>query len=389
MRSAWRRTLVRVRGLDRSHADALLAGVFLTEASVEVALLGLPADRLALGLAAIVLQAAGILVRRRHPLLMVLAAYGGLSVLELLSAQVSDVIVGPALAVVLAAYSAGAYATDRRFRWMPPVTFAACATAITVDQTGGAADDYLYGGLLLVMAPLLLGRIMHNRAGLNRALEEKTRRLEHERAQRAAEAVAGERARIAGELHDVVAHALSAMVVQAGAARRSVGPAPEQARSAFASVELTGREALMEIRRLLGVLRREDEELALAPQPSLGHVGALVQRMRRAGLPVDLHVEGEAPALPAGVDLTAYRVIQEALAEALEHGGAGRAEVTVRYGVDEVRVEVLDDGRTGDEPRALLGMRERVALYGGDLEAASRLRGGHAIRARLPLGGAA
>jgi signal transduction histidine kinase len=378
-----------VRGLDPAHADALLTGVFLAEACVEVARLGLPADRLALGLAAVVLQAAGILVRRRHPLLMVLASYGGLSVLELLSARVSDVIVGPAVVVVLAAYSAGAYATDRRFRWMPALTFAACATAITLDQAGGGAGDYVFGGLLLVMAPLLLGRVMHNRSGLNRALEEKARRVERERAQRAAEAVAGERARIAGELHDVVAHALSAMVVQAGGARRSVGPAPDQARSAFASVELTGREALMEIRRLLGVLRREDEELALAPQPSLGHVGALVQRMRKAGLPVDLRVEGQAAPLPVGLDLTAYRVVQEALAEALERGGAGRAEVTVRYGLDDVRLEVLDDGRTGDEPRALLGMRERVALYGGDLEAGSRPRGGHAIRARLPLTGAA
>jgi signal transduction histidine kinase len=196
-----------------------------------------------------------------------------------------------------------------------------------------------------------------------------------------------ERTRIAGELHDVVAHALSAMVVQASAARRLVPRDPERAQAAFASVEVTGRDALTEIRSLLGVLRREDEDLALAPQPSLAHVSSLVKRTAAAGLPVDLHVEGDARPLPAGIDLTAYRVLQAALGGALEHGGAGRAEVTVRYGAERVEVEVFDDGSGDGDARLLLGARERVALYGGDLESGPSA-GGHSVRARLPVGAA-
>ena len=176
------------------------------------------------------------------------------------------------------------------------------------------------------------------------------------------------------------------MVVQGSAARRLVPRDPERAQAAFASVETTGREALTEIRSLLGVLRREDEDLALAPQPSLAHVSSLVKRTSAAGLPVALRVEGEARPLPAGVDLTAYRVLQAALGGALEHGGAGRAEVTVRYGAERVEVEVFDDGDGDDDGRLLLGARERVALYGGDLQAGPVAAGGHSVRARLPVG---
>jgi signal transduction histidine kinase len=194
-----------------------------------------------------------------------------------------------------------------------------------------------------------------------------------------------ERVRIAGELHDVVAHALSAMVVQAGAARRLTERDRERASDAFRAVEDTGREALTEIRRLLGVLRRDDEELALAPQPSLRHVSSLVGRVRAAGLPVDLTVTGEPPELPAGVDLTAYRVLQGALKAALEQGGAGQAAVKLEFTGDNVLLEVGDDG-PGIE-RALPGVPERVALYGGSLRSAPRRAGGHMVRARLPVEG--
>jgi signal transduction histidine kinase len=152
-------------------------------------------------------------------------------------------------------------------------------------------------------------------------------------------------------------------------------------------VEDTGREALTEIRRLLGVLRREDEDLALAPQPSLRHVGSLVGRVRAAGLPVDLVVEGDARELPAGVDLTAYRVLQGALRAALEEGRAGHANVRLRYAGDRVLLEVGDDGAAGE--RRLPGVPERVALYGGQLRSVARDGGGHVVRARLPVEGAA
>jgi signal transduction histidine kinase len=177
------------------------------------------------------------------------------------------------------------------------------------------------------------------------------------------------------------------MVVQAGAARRRAAADPSQVRAAFEAVEGTGREALTEIRRLLGVLRRDDEELALAPQPSLAHVSGLVRRARLAGLEVHLRIEGDVRPLPAGVDLTAYRVVQLALRSAANGAGAGRADVRVRYGGDDVVVEVRDDG--GRVVRPLPGVRERVVLYGGELHAGVRRGGGHGVRARLPLGGLA
>jgi signal transduction histidine kinase len=233
---------------------------------------------------------------------------------------------------------------------------------------------------------MLVGQLLVNRARLNRALGEKARRAETERREQAESAALEERTRIASELHDVVAHALSAMTVQASAARRLSERDPGRARDAFATVESTGREALAELRRLLGVLRKEDEELALAPQPSLAHVDALIRRAETAGLPVRLLVSGSVRPLPAGVDLTAYRLVQEALGGARDAGQAGRAEVRIDYGDADVRVDVADDG--APRGRRLLGMRERVAVYGGELAAAPADDGGWRVSARLPLGAA-
>jgi signal transduction histidine kinase len=177
------------------------------------------------------------------------------------------------------------------------------------------------------------------------------------------------------------------MVVQASGARRLAERDPARAADAFLAVETSGREALTEIRRLLGVLRRDDEDLALAPQPSLRHVQSLLRRTEAAGLPVELAVEGDQRDLPIGLDLTAYRVLQEALGSALEQGHAGHARVRLRYDDAHIEVEVTDDG--GDPARALLGIRERVTLAGGQLRAGARRDGGHVVRARLPLGGTA
>lgn len=230
---------------------------------------------------------------------------------------------------------------------------------------------------------MLVGRLLRNRAALHQALRERAADIERDRAERAQLAVEEERERIAGELHDVVAHALGAMTVQASAARRLVDDDPDRARRAFGAVESSGREALQEIRRLLGVLRREDVELALAPQPSLRHVASLASRVRAAGLPVELSVEGDIADLPAGVDLTAYRVVQEALGAALEESGAGHARVRVRRRGEHVLVEVADDGQAAGGTR-LPALRDRVALHGGQL-----LADEGRVRARLPIGGAA
>jgi signal transduction histidine kinase len=212
---------------------------------------------------------------------------------------------------------------------------------------------------------------------------------EREREERALTAVTEERARIARELHDVVGHSVSVMTVQASAVRRLLRPEQAREREALLIVERTGREALAEMRRMVGVLRRPEEGPALAPQPSLEHVGRLVEQAREAGLSVELRVEGDPQPLPAGVDLTAYRLVQEGLTNALKHARAERAQVVVRYGDGDLEVTVSDDGRgagSGDGGgHGLVGMRERVAVFGGELEAGPRAEGGYRLRAKLPV----
>jgi signal transduction histidine kinase len=221
---------------------------------------------------------------------------------------------------------------------------------------------------------------------------ERALRAEREREERARAAVTEERARIARELHDVVGHSVSVMTVQASAVRRLLLPEQERERDALLIVEQTGREALAEMRRMVGVLRRPEEAPALAPQPSLDHLHKLVEQAREAGLPVELRVEGDPLPLPAGVDLTAYRLVQEGLTNALKHAQAGRAQVLVRYGPASLEVTVSDDGRGAGSSdgggHGLVGMRERVAVYGGVLEAGPRPDGGYRLTARLPVAAA-
>jgi signal transduction histidine kinase len=217
-------------------------------------------------------------------------------------------------------------------------------------------------------------------------------RLEQEKEFSAQLARNEERARIARELHDVVAHTVSVMVVQAGAARHIVETQPEQAVEALSAVETTGREAMAELRTLFGVIAPEDGA-PRAPQPGMEQLPALVQRVRDAGLPAELHVTGAPRPLPPGLDLTVYRIVQEALTNALRYAGQVRTEIAIEFREDALKVEVLDEGngqRVVPDPstgRGLAGMRERVTLYGGTLEAGPRLGRGYATRAWLPLPG--
>ena len=219
--------------------------------------------------------------------------------------------------------------------------------------------------------------------------EERAARAEQEREERALAAVADEQARIARELHDLVGHSVSLMTVQAGAVRRLLSPEQQREREALEIVEQTGRQALAEMRRLVGVLRRPEEAPALAPQPSLEYLEGLVANVREAGLPVELRIDGHATELPPGIDLTAYRLVQEGLTNALKHAQATRADVLVRYGDDDIEIVVSDDGRgagSGDGGgHGLVGMRERVSVYGGEFESGPRPGGGYALRARLPV----
>jgi signal transduction histidine kinase len=218
--------------------------------------------------------------------------------------------------------------------------------------------------------------------------------LELDRQENARRAVFNERVRIARELHDVVAHHVSVMGVQAGAARRVLQKHPEKAEEALSNIEAASREAVQEMHRLLGFLRQEPEETPLAPQPGMSQLTTLVDQMRDAGLPVELQIEGAQRALPPSVDLSAYRIVQEALTNTIRHAGPARAQVKVNYADSAVDIEVLDNGRGPNEPdspdstgHGLIGMRERVTLLGGKFQAGHHPGVGYSVRAHLPLDG--
>jgi signal transduction histidine kinase len=243
--------------------------------------------------------------------------------------------------------------------------------------------------IVAVTAFWLAGRTARSRSRLAGELHEAAVRARERRAAEAERAVAEERRRIAREMHDVVAHSVSVMVVQAGGARRILEREPARAQEAARLIAGTGRDAVVELRRLLGVLQFDE-----GPPPTLDGLGTLVERARAAGLPVALTIEGERRALPAGVELAAYRVIQEAITNAIKYAGAAPTDVLVLYGADDVRVHVRDRGPGRDAARAvgggghgLLGMRERVRVFGGELHTGRCAGGGFEVRARIPVEG--
>lgn len=380
--------LARMRAIDPFRADLLLAALFLVEALVElVVLVPDPAPHTGWAVALVLALTGCLAARRRWPIPSAVIAMPLLIGFNALGQAYGDHMVSPFFVLLFLLYSMGRNIEGRRLYYVLAWAAVCAVVAQSVDTYNDDAASFVFTVGAIVFGPALLGRVLRNRAALNRTLHDKARRLQRERAQRTAAAAGEERTRIAGELHDVVAHALSAMVVQAAGARRLADRDPARAADAFLAVETSGREALDEIRRLLGVLRRDDEDVALAPQPSLRHIRSLLRRIEAAGLPVELAVEGEERDLPLGLDLTAYRVLQEALGSALEDGHAAHARVRLNYEDAYIEVEVVDDG--GEPSRPLLGIRERVGLAGGMLRAGARRDGGHVVRARLPLGGPA
>jgi signal transduction histidine kinase len=338
------------------------------------------------GVAASAFVVFGVLaVRRRFPLLP-LAAAGATGVADIWLPSGGDNEAYGFIAI-LAIYTAAAH-TDGVATILAAVLTLTFWIALMITD----GESWNLGGIiffsLLLGSPFVAGRAIRYRRLREAALEEKTVALARERDERARAAVAEERTRIARELHDVVAHAVSVIVVQARGGRKRLEDEPGEAREAFDTIERTGQQALGEMRRLLGALRADDEALALAPQPSLSRLEALAVEVTRAGLPVDLRVEGEPAELPPGVDVSAFRIVQEALTNALKHAGPARAVVRVRYGDGELDIEVTDDGRgttNGDGAgHGLVGIRERVTVYGGDFEAGGRAGGGYAVRATLP-----
>ncbi|MDP9119548.1 MAG: sensor histidine kinase [Actinomycetota bacterium] len=329
------------------------------------------------GLALIALACAPLAWRRRAPL--VVLATTAIAVVAYGARGYPGDFVG--IAFVVALYSAAAH-RDRRLVLAAALPIA-LAAAVTIYLTGpnppGRWQEVVFNSALLVGVPLAFGRFEFNRR----------RRILRDRERTANDAVAEERARIARELHDVVAHAMGVMIVQAGAARVVIERDPEEAAVALRRIEDTGRAGLGEMRRLIAVLGT-DGEAAREPQPGLDRMDELLETMRGTGLPVEAIVEGRPRDLPSGVDLTAFRVMQEALTNALKHAGDAHARVLLRYSDEALELEIADDGRgpqpEGDRPpgNGLLGMRERVAMFGGSLETGPRPGGGFVVRARIP-----
>jgi signal transduction histidine kinase len=252
---------------------------------------------------------------------------------------------------------------------------------------------YNLGVLIL---PLVLGFLVRSLWDRQHELAAQASELQREREENARRAVLEERVRIARELHDVVAHHVSVMGVQAGAARRVMARQPDKAEEVLSSIEESSRQAVVELQRLLGFLRRSDQPDSLAPQPSLGQLGVLVAQAGQAGLTVELSVEGEQRPLPPTLEVSAYRVIQEALTNALKHSGGKTATVRLGYADNALEIEVRDDGRNSSARstktlggHGLVGMRERVGLHGGHLRVGGTPTGGFVVHATFPLSGSA
>jgi signal transduction histidine kinase len=293
--------------------------------------------------------------------------------------------------VIVALYTVAAYCERR----VSIRAAALVALPITVGEiiNNGPHAGRVIPELAVIAIAWVIGDNLRTRRAYLSELKERAARLEREREEKADRAVIEERARIARELHDVIAHNVSVMVVQAAAGEEVFDQDPERARESLSAVASTGRAALTELRRLLGVIRADDgpgEEPAFAPQPGIEYVGELVRQVNDAGLPVELSVIGEPRPLPEGVALCAYRIVQEALTNTLKHAQASGARVNVRYAADALELRVVDDGRgnsqvNGEAGHGLIGMRERVALFGGELTTSGRAGRGYEVRARLPI----
>jgi signal transduction histidine kinase len=318
--------------------------------------------------------------RRVAPLLVVVLVMGAFAAQALIldPTPTPDVELIPAL---IAVYSVAVHGE----RW---ASLVGGAVGIVAGLIWLGLGDFLLPTVIFGGA-WFAGRLVQKRQLYAQALADRARVLEREREANARVAAAEERVRIARELHDVVGHSVSVMVVQAGAERLALGEDRPATRGALLAIERTGREALAEMSRLVGILRQEDEGLALAPRPSLAQVELLVQTVRDAGVPVELRVEGEPAELPPGIDVCAYRILQEALTNVVKHAGPAAASVVVRYGHRDLELEVTDDGRRAlngaSAGYGLVGMRERAELHGGTLEAGRREAGGFGVKARLPL----
>ena len=381
------RGLLAARGVDAVIVIIALAGAVGTLARPDR---DRPDNDLLVGLeaAAVAVMILGLLLRRRAPFVVPAGTWlvsAGLSFLD------GRLIVGQAaisIAGMIAAILLGNLREERKARAGLVVVVVCAGTVVYNDPTHSVGSLFFVPVLFAV--GWLVGFALRERAEQTEAAEQRAARAERERESAARLAVAEERARIARELHDVVAHAVSVMVLQVGAVRHRM---PQEAadREALHNVEHAGRTALAEMRRLLGAMRRDDDELELTPQPGLDMLPGLLEDVRAAGLDVRLVVDGQPRTLTRGLDLSAYRILQEGLTNVLKHAHAQVAYVRVHYDVTQLELEVRDDGRgpTSSDGfgHGLVGIGERVKIYGGELTAGPTDAGGFALHVRLPLDG--
>jgi signal transduction histidine kinase len=376
-----RRRIARARRLDRRRVDRAIATLFLIAGEVELfARVGTPEPQ------SIVIVAVGyitLLWRRTRPVAAGAVMFSMWTLFNIAGDDVQSMQM-PLIGALVMGYAMGAYTEGRAARIAPFVILVG-VLAVTATWEDQVFTDYLFPTAFVLIA-WLGGRGVRTRTRLTEELHEAAVQAQEAHDEEAARAAAEERRRIAREMHDVVAHSVSVMVVQAGGARRILERDPARAVDAAVHIEEVGRAALAEMRRLLGLMHHADER---APQPTMRQLDALVERTRAAGLPVSLTVEGEPRSLPAGKDLAAYRVVQEALTNAIKHAGRAPTEVTVRWEPSHLELAIVDTGTHAANGHGgghgLVGMEERVRLYDGDLHTGRRAGGGFEVIARLPL----
>jgi signal transduction histidine kinase len=372
--------------------DGIVAALLLGLLALQIAGEGPPASGQRptdpLGVALILVMIGSYLLHRKHPLTAATVALTALLIHSLAREQLY-----PGINVFVLLFGISLHCNDRRRRIAVFVATRVClSVSVRVQPDGVTTVSTWISTLLVATVAGLAGENLRYRRARWAALEERARMLESEREERARRAVVDERLRIARELHDVVAHSMSVIAVQAGVGHHVLDSQPEEARRALAAIETTSRAALTEMRRLLGVLRQEGQPRAeLAPAPGLDDLPLLLIHVREAGLEVTSTVTGEPVEATTPVGLTAYRIIQEALTNVLKHGGP-RATVTIEYRPDQMRLEIADEGPARFDPEqpqpdghGLIGMRERVAVFGGRLSAGSLPDGGFRVAACLPM----
>jgi signal transduction histidine kinase len=378
----------RFRLADARVVDAVLAAVVTLVSLVELRVRGTGTLPVWLVVPVHVVVTGSLAWRRTRPLVVGILVAGG--ALGLLFAGLGMDNFGLFVATLVSAYSMGAHT---RGRAADPRTLVVWLVGVVAGALWAAPLDEAAGLVVLVTGTAVLGRLLRRRDETVAGLRWTANRLEAEREMRTRAALADERTRIARELHDVVAHSVSLMVLQTGAGRKSVHADPDRSEEMLRSAEQTGRQALAEMKRLVGIMRAGDEQPGLDPQPGLDRVADLVAGAEAAGVPVDYTVEGAPMTLPAGLGLATYRVVQEALTNAIKHAAASRIRVSVRYIGNAVELTVADDGIARQDlwpppelGHGLAGMRERAALYGGTLTVQPRVDGGLVVNARFPVG---